>query len=288
MEGDMNINPFDINKACSKHFNAVIIGKRNTGKSTIIQDVLFSISKRNMPRVCIFSGTEEANGFYKQFVPGTFIHTEQYVEETLQVILDGQKELTRKLKLGKIKPDSDIRITLVLDDVGYKRGALRTEVLRQIFMNGRHYGITVILAVQYVCDVPVDLRTNTDYVFVMKQNGSVKNLYENFFSGFETLKDFKTVLNACTENYESFVLDNTMPSTDVAKVCFYFKAQFGRVFKICSPKAWNYHSRWFMTDEQRFEQAQKLKKKLKESSEPSTTTTTKTSKKGSKLVVKKN
>lgn len=277
----IDVNAFQVSKACGKNFNAIIIGKRNTGKSTIIQDVLFNIGKTNVPRVCIFSGTEEANGFYKQFVPGTFIHSDANVEETLEVVLKGQKDLTNKLKLGKIKANTDIRITIVLDDVGYKRGTLRSEVVRQIFMNGRHYGITMILACQYCMDAPVDLRTNTDYLFVMKQNGCVKNLYENFFSGFNSVKEFKTVLNACTENYESFVLDNTMPSTDVSKVCFYFKAQHGRVFKICSEHAWRYHSKWFLSDKDRFERSEKLKKDMKSS------TSKKATCKGNKIIIRK-
>lgn len=256
----ISVDPFDINKACKNKFNAIIIGKRNTGKSTIVQDLLFHLNNAKVPRVCVFSGTEEASGFYKQFVPNTFIHNDSNVEESLQKILDGQKALTSKMQMGKLSKDTDIRIAIVLDDVGYKKGTLKSEVVRQIFMNGRHYGIISILAVQYAMDPPVDIRTNTDYVFVMKQNSSVKNLYEQFFSGFSCVKDFKVVLDACTENYESFVLDNTMPSTDVSKVCFYFKALFGRVFKIGSPELWKFHNKWHMTDEQRMERKERIQK----------------------------
>lgn len=282
MSNQINVALFDINKACQKKFNAIIIGKRNTGKSTIVQDILYHLGKTDIPRVCIFSGTEEANGFYKQFVPGTFIHNDSNVEQTLENILQGQRTLTAKIQMGKLSKDVDIRIAIVLDDVGYKKGTLKSEVVRQIFMNGRHYGIVMILACQYCMDPPVDIRTNTDYVFVMKQNSSVKNLYEQFFSGFNCVKDFKTVLDACTENYESFVLDNTMPSTDVSKVCFYFKALYGREFKIGSKEAWKYHSKWYMSEEERLLRKDKLKKEMVKNG------SYKANIKGNSLVVRKN
>ena len=261
MDKQLNITSFDLKNACKKDFNCLLIGKRNTGKSTLGNDILYFINQNKVPRVCVFSGTEEANGNYGQYVPSTFIYNEMNVEDNLTNILNQQKDLTKKKKSGKISKDTDIRIAIILDDLGYQRGTLRSEVVRQIAMNGRHYGISMVITCQYVCDCPVDVRTNTDYVFVLKQNADLTNLFKNFFGGFDKKKDFKTVLDACTNNYECLVLDNTRPTTNIADVCFFYKAKIGRKFKFGSKELWKYHDKWYLSDDDRSKRDEMLKNK---------------------------
>ena len=50
----------------------IFIGRRRTGKSTLVRDVLFH--HKNMPLGTVISGTEESNDFYKKIVPPLFIH----------------------------------------------------------------------------------------------------------------------------------------------------------------------------------------------------------------------
>lgn len=261
MTSVVSLEAFDIKKSCSKLFNAILVGKKNTGKSTVIQDILYYSMKNNIPRVCIFSGTEEANGYFNQFVPGTFIFNGDDVENKLESILEKQKEMTKQIKLGKLSKDTDIRILIILDDLGYAKKIMKTKVLRQIFMNGRHYGISMCLSCQYVMDIGIDLRTNADFVYVLKQNSasSIKNLYESYFSAFEKKRHFQTVLESCTDNYGCLVLDNSIPTTDVEAVCFWYKAKLGRKFRIGSPEFWKFHDRWHLTEEESYEQSQRLK-----------------------------
>ena len=52
----------------------VFIGKRQTGKSILVKDVLFH--KRDIPVGTVISGTESANRFYSKLLPKQFIHEE--------------------------------------------------------------------------------------------------------------------------------------------------------------------------------------------------------------------
>lgn len=255
----LNLSAFDIKKSCSGLFNAIVIGKKHTGKSTLIQDLLFFSAKTGIPRVCVFSGTEESNGFYKQYVPGTFIFDDTDVENRLEAIVQNQKDLAMMKQMGRVDKNLDTRIVIVLDDVGYKKEVLKSKIIRQIFMNGRHHHITLIVACQYCMNVAVDLRTNADYVYVLKQNsvGSIKNLHESFFGSFEKKKDFQTVLEACTQNYQCLVLNNTRPTTKISDVCFWYKAKLGRKFRVGCSELWAYHEKWFLTDEQRYLEREK-------------------------------
>lgn len=254
--GDRTVNlaAFDVRRFSTKLFNAVVVGKKHTGKSTLIQDILYHLSRQGIPRVCVFSGTEESNGFYKQFVPGTFIFDDKDVKNKLEQIVQLQKQIAIRKQMGEISTGLDTRIVIVLDDVGYKKNVLRSEIIRQMFMNGRHHNLILVVACQYCMDIAVDLRTNADYVFVLKQNSvsSIKNLHENYFGAFEKRREFQTVLEACTQDYQCLVLDNTKPSTKVGDVCFWYKAKYGRAFRIGSPKLWQFHDRWFLSDEQRY------------------------------------
>lgn len=270
----LNLSAFDVKQCCTKLFNAIVVGKKHTGKSTLIQDILFYLSKNGVPRACVFSGTEESNGFYKQFVPGTFIFDDKDVESRLEVIVENQKKLAMQKQLGEVDPRLDTRIVIVLDDVGYKKDVLKSEIIRQIFMNGRHHHVILIVACQYCMDVGVDLRTNVDYVYVLKQNSvsSIKNLHENYFGTFDKRKEFQTVLDACTQNYQCLVLDNTRPSTMVSDVCFWYKAKFGRKFRLGCPELWAFHDKWFISDRERYLEKEKATSAKSKSSRENTST----------------
>ncbi|AAR26836.1 FirrV-1-A12 [Feldmannia irregularis virus a] len=260
-ERTIKLSAFNAKAACSKHFNAVVIGKKHTGKSTLIKDILYNVHKQKVPRICVFSGTEESNGFYREFIPDLFIFDDSMVEEKLTQIVESQKKIGMQKQLGECGDDVDSRIVVVLDDVGYKKNTLKCEILRQIFMNGRHHQISLIVACQYCMDLAIDLRTNADYVFVLKQNNmnSIKNLHETYFGSFEKKKDFQTVLEACTADYQCLVLDNTKPSTNTTDVCFWYKAKYGKEYKFGCPLLWEYHGRWYMSEKQRYQSQQKTK-----------------------------
>lgn len=255
----LTLSPFDIRSSCRKNFNAVVVGKKNTGKSTVIQDLLYYLSKTGIPRACVFSGTEESNGFYSKYIPGTYIFADDNVEDTLIAIVNNQKKMAMQKHLGEIDPNVDTRIVIVLDDVAYQKGVLKSQIVRQIFMNGRHHSIILIVAVQYCMDVGIDLRTNADFVYILKQNAvsSIKNLHENYFGAFEKRKDFQTVLDACTQDYQCLVLDNTRPSTNVPDTCFWYKAKLGRSFKVGSSEFWDFHRKWHMSDEDKYLETKK-------------------------------
>ena len=52
----------------------VLIGRRDTGKSFLVRDLLFY--HQDIPIGTVISGTEAGNGFYSSHVPKLFIHDE--------------------------------------------------------------------------------------------------------------------------------------------------------------------------------------------------------------------
>lgn len=66
----------------------VLIGRRDTGKSFLIQDLMYY--HQDIPIGTVISGTEAGNNFFGEHVPKLFIH-DQYNTEIIENILKRQK-----------------------------------------------------------------------------------------------------------------------------------------------------------------------------------------------------
>ena len=66
----------------------VLIGRRDTGKSFLVRDLLYF--HKDIPIGTVISGTEAGNGFYSSHVPKLFIHDE-YNSNLIGNVLRRQK-----------------------------------------------------------------------------------------------------------------------------------------------------------------------------------------------------
>ena len=136
---------------------------------------------------------------------------------------------------------------MLLDDCMYDSKFLKDTCIRQCFMNGRHYNIFFMLTMQYVMDLPPALRANVDYVFILRENiiQNREKLYKSFFGIFPSFDMFSKVMDACTENYECLVLDNTVKSNKITDCVFWYKATVRKGFRVGSPNLWKLHKKMY-------------------------------------------
>ena len=73
----------------------VLIGRRDTGKSFLVRDLLYY--HQDIPIGTVISGTEAGNGFYSSHVPKLFIHDE-YNVVIIENILKRQKTVLKQIK----------------------------------------------------------------------------------------------------------------------------------------------------------------------------------------------
>jgi len=214
----------------------IFIGKRGSGKSCLVTDILYH--KRHIPVGVVMSATEEGNHHYKGFVPDLFIYND-YNKEVIERVLERQKRI---INSGTTKKSSSF---ILLDDCMYDRKYMKDTCIRQCFMNGRHWKLFFMLTMQYCMDLSPDLRANVDYVFILRENivQNREKLYKSFFGIFPTFDMFNQVMNACTENYECLVLDNTSKSNKIEDCIFWYKAKIKKNFKVGSPAIWAYHQK---------------------------------------------
>jgi hypothetical protein len=219
----------------------VFIAKRMSGKSTCVKDIM--CHKRHLPAGVVMSGTEEGNCFYQGFIPDLFIYNE-FRTDVIEKVVARQRAL---IKQG----ERNSPVFIILDDCMYDKKFLREKIMRQIFYNGRHWNVFFMLTMQYCMDLSPDLRSNIDYIFVFRENilQNREKIYKNFFGIFPTFEMFNQVMDACTENYECIVLDNTIKSNKIEDVVFWYKARLfdpkQGSFRVGHPKFWNAHKRLY-------------------------------------------
>ena len=154
----------------------VFVAKRMSGKSVCVKDIMHY--KRGLTAGVVMSGTEEGNGFYKDFIPDLFIYNE-YKSDVIEKVVQKQKEIIKK-------GITDNNVFIILDDCMYDKKFLREKIMRQIFYNGRHWNVFFMLTMQYCMDLTPDLRSNIDYVFIFRENilQNREKIWKNFFGIF--------------------------------------------------------------------------------------------------------
>lgn len=198
----------------------LLIGKRGTGKSTLMRDIMYHMKDR-LNFGLAMSPTEESTASLGTFIPRSCIYN-QFSSAALDVMLEIQRKSVKK---GKWK-----KVYLIMDDCMYDKRVMKGVNIRELFMNGRHRKIFHMNAIQYLMDIGPDIRSQVDYVFALKENiiSNREKLWKFFFGMFDNYSDFNKVMNTCTSGYDALVLDNTKRSNDVSECVFWYSADSSR------------------------------------------------------------
>ena len=241
---ELQLKKFDITQIKDDKV-VVLIGKRDTGKSYLCKDILYYHS--DIPVGQVISGTEGANQFYSKIVPKLFIHDE-FNTNIVQNMLKRQKLMIDKINDGE---QVDPRAFLILDDCLYDNCWAKDKYMRSVFMNGRHYKLLFMLTMQYALGIPPNLRTNIDYVFILRENyvSNRKRLYEHYAGMFPSFEMFCQVMDQCTEDYECLVINNNAKSNKLTDQVFWYKADSHPEFRIGADSYWEYSKNNYSNEE---------------------------------------
>lgn len=228
---EINIKPFDMNKL-KKESIVVCIGKRNTGKSFLIKDILYH--KKDIPMGLVISRTDHLCHFYDKFIPSMVIHKE-YSAEVVDKLFKRQETALNNVW-------NDPHCFLLFDDCLSDASAWsKDKRIKEIFFNGRHYKLLFLLTMQSPMGIPPNMRTNIDFTFILKNNNSSdrEKIYKNYAGMFPTREIFEKVLDECTEDYHCLVINNTTNSNALEDQVFIYKATNHEEFKMFSDSVWN-------------------------------------------------
>lgn len=219
----------------------VLVGKRDTGKSFLVKDILAN-THDCFPIGTVISGSEVASPFFQDMVPSKLIH-DKYNPNIVMGAIKRQMAV-KQARNGEMRGGNhsniDPRAFLILDDCLYDKTWMNEESTRYVFMNGRHIDLMTMITMQYPLGVPPNLRTNIDFVFILRETviGNRKRIYENYAGMFPTFQMFCQFMDQCTENYECLVVCNGIQSNRLEDQVFWYKAKEHPPFKMCDDSLW--------------------------------------------------
>ena len=219
----------------------IFLAKRNSGKTVALTHVLSS--HMNIPIGVVISPTEQMNKHFSNYIPGMLIYDE-YDPKILQKFVDRQLKIAGQYTNEKERyghTDIDPRAFLILDDCLYDKTWPTDKNIRQLFMNGRHMKVFMCITMQFPLGIPPVLRTNVDYVFILRETNIANRhrIYQQYAGIFPSFETFNDVLNQCTEDFECMVINNKTQSNKIEDQVFWWKADPGIQFKMCSKDLWD-------------------------------------------------
>ena len=203
----------------------IMIAKRGSGKSWIVRDIMFHFSK--IPVGIVIAPTDRMNSFYNNFFPDTYIHYE-YSSELVNKILQRQTEMIDKEQAYKLKGKNiDAKCYIVMDDcLGDKKSWVRDKPIQELLFNGRHYQIMYILTMQYPLGITPELRSNFDYIFLLKEDfiSNQKKLFDHYAGMFPNFDSFRQVFNSVVADFGAMVIDNRRRVSNPLERLFWYRA----------------------------------------------------------------
>jgi AAA+ ATPase superfamily predicted ATPase len=183
-----------------------IIGKRNSGKSILTKNL---IKKR-------FKDTNSI------LVCSKFKPLYSKLPDNIQCFLEYKDNIINDLI--KKQKTSENQALIVLDDI-LDMIQDKSDTLKSLFFNGRHYKTSLIFTIQCLISIQPELRSNIDYIFVFytQNNSERKKIYEQYCPVNISFDIFNNILDFCTKNHDCLVIDITSNS-GIEKQFFWYKA----------------------------------------------------------------
>lgn len=231
MNQSFNLHKFKPENLKSSDF-IFIIGHRNSGKSTLIKDLLFKSQQVSFGRV--FHLGEEYNHFYRDFVPSLLIDDDLNKKKTKEIF-------NEKRQLNQKEGDVDKGSFIVFDDCLYQLEHKKQKYFFKLIQTKELYQTFILLSLQYAVSLQPDIEKKIDYVFIYREQiiKERKKIYEKFGKMIPNFQMFQDIFEQCTEkDYECLVIHLSNLSTNWMDKIYWYKADIHEKVKLCERKWW--------------------------------------------------
>jgi hypothetical protein len=149
-EGPPKIYPFKLD-SIGPDFTIGAFGKRREGKSFFLRWVLYHL-RTKIPRIYVFTNTR-LNGFWQEFVPEDKIF-DGYSPGVMHTIIKNQVKIIEWM-IAHPEEGKNINpyVVVVLEDC-MSQDLHHVEQLKDVFYNGRHLKILLMITLQYARGIP--------------------------------------------------------------------------------------------------------------------------------------
>jgi hypothetical protein len=186
--------------------------------------------QKKIEKCIVISPIDKMNPFYSDFVPKKNIYYE-LKSEIIQEILDEQK-----------KNKGTKKMCVILDDCLSSKGTwAKDQTISELLFNGRHYGITTFLTMQFPLALKPELRCNFDYVLLMSNDNlsDQKRIFDHYCGIFPKFDLFRNTLSKLTENFRTMIIMNREGNKQIEEKIKHFKAIETKDFFVDCPEEEN-------------------------------------------------
>jgi hypothetical protein len=196
-----------------------LLGKRRSGKTTWAKWLVQFIDPK-CERFCTLCGNKDNIAEWRDIVPALFVHGKGLT--LLSNLRDYQDRKCSEYSNNRLPIPIEHRLTLILDDCGSDKKFMYSDILKDILSNGRHYGMYVIILIQYLNQMHPVNRDQMDYIGVLHTTNTrnTEKLYNEYCSVCDR-HTFSAVLKALTANRGLCWIDNTVSSERLCDCIFY-------------------------------------------------------------------
>jgi hypothetical protein len=236
----VDIKPFAYDNFPPNGF-VLILGKRGTGKSTWTKYICSKLDDCQQGIVIVMGGSGRVREAWSECVPPLYVvpPSIDYLERLRK---EREKVIKKYASMGKKVP-VHMHVTIIIDDVSADKNFMKSAILAWLASNGRHLELTVILLAQYVFQVPAEIRTQFDLVYVLSTSNrrAIQTLHSEYV-GHTDIRVFRPVLSAMTENKGALIIDNRSSTASISDTCFYGKIKPWPQPKVTlgNPLLWKY------------------------------------------------
>lgn len=180
----------------------MIIGRRACGKTLLARNILQNHNDIPNGKIIIHPADEE---FFKKVAPPSFIET-KYIPKITKDLLERQKTASRIASEHKA---ADPRSFFLIDDiVGVNKWSKDNSLIKLIDDRRKLHQMAIIVCQCLPMKIP-NLRESLDLVFLMGRliESEQVRIFNQFGLMFDSLEDFREVLERCTTNHGCLVLD---------------------------------------------------------------------------------
>lgn len=190
----------------------LILGKRGTGKTTLISNIL---KHQNIPIGVIV--TDNSNHYHTlkpKINTELIIHDPPLHDALIDNVIAFQTYVHKKQNIA------DKRMVVVVDD------AFKQQPICKLATN--HLSTMVIFSMCFPIGIPPNIRTNIDYIFVFQDTfiSNRQRIYEHYFGMIPSFEMFCQIMDEYTDyyDYKCLVIDNTVRSDNLVDRLFWYKA----------------------------------------------------------------
>lgn len=182
----ITVDDFYLNEMRSNP-SIMIIGKRGTGKTYIISNILDAKTDDFISDTLIIS-QKDAN-FYMNRYPNALV-VQDYDSNFVKAHIQNEGG------------------AIVFDDCLYDY--VKNTELIELMRNNHHYNKTVISSVQFPLSIKPELRSSFDYVFLLNDDvlTNQKKMFDHYAGYFPDFDSFRQVYGNLTQKYGSMVIKN--------------------------------------------------------------------------------